>query len=94
MNGLTPQELRRQKRTGIAFQDHALLPWRSVAANVGLPFEVTGVTVDEPDAAELLELIGLSQFAKSRPWQLSGRMRQRTPEFHDYVDHATRLLFE
>jgi NitT/TauT family transport system ATP-binding protein len=77
VNGLAPRDLRRNKTMGIAFQDHALLPWRSVRANIRLPFEVAGVPVDQDYIDELLELVGLTAFADSRPWQLSGGMKQR-----------------
>ena len=77
VNGLTPLELRRKKTTGIAFQDHALLPWRSVRKNIELPFQVAGVPIDHEYVAELLDLVGLTDFAHAKPWQLSGGMRQR-----------------
>lgn len=77
VHGLTPLELRRQKTTGIAFQDHALLPWRTVRKNVQLPFQVAGLAIDHAYVDELLELVGLTEFANARPWQLSGGMRQR-----------------
>ncbi len=61
------------------FQDFALLPWRSVAANISLPLE--GATVDAQVRAErveeALQYTGLSDFADAFPRQLSGGMRQR-----------------
>jgi NitT/TauT family transport system ATP-binding protein len=77
VNGMQPAELRGRKSLGIAFQDHALLPWRSVTANVQLPFQIAGVPIDKEWVDELLHLVGLEQFAASKPWQLSGGMRQR-----------------
>ena len=64
---------------GIAFQQAGLLEWRTVAENVELPLQVHGVGKAErrARAAELLELVGLADFAGSRPAQLSGGMQQR-----------------
>lgn len=77
VNGLTPGALRRTHASGIAFQDHALLPWRTVERNIAFPFEIAGLPVDKEWVRELLHLVGLEQFARARPWQLSGGMRQR-----------------
>jgi NitT/TauT family transport system ATP-binding protein len=59
-------------------QDH-LLPWRTVSGNVSLPLEVAGLAKPRRDARveELLFLVGLKDFAKSYPNQISGGMRKR-----------------
>ena len=75
--GESPRALVALHQLGIAFQDHALLPWLSVRENVALPFRIAGRAVDAPRIEELLELTGMLEFAQARPRQLSGGMRQR-----------------
>ena len=77
VSGRPPQELAQAHRLGVAFQDHALLPWLSSWDNVALPFRVSGTKPDAARIGSLLELVGMEGFAKARPRQLSGGMRQR-----------------
>ncbi len=77
INGLSTQEIQRTHQLGIAFQDAALLPWRTVAANIRVPLEVAGIKVEPKLIDDLIKLVGLQGFEKAKPAQLSGGMRQR-----------------
>jgi NitT/TauT family transport system ATP-binding protein len=77
INGQPPRNLQAQQALGIAFQEHALLPWRSVAGNLRLPFEVAGRTATDERIGELIALAGLKGFEHAHPAELSGGMRQR-----------------
>ena len=75
--GRAPAELARAHKLGVAFQDHALLPWLSVWQNVALPFQVAGRGPDAERIGAMIRLVGLAGFERARPRQLSGGMRQR-----------------
>jgi NitT/TauT family transport system ATP-binding protein len=77
LQGRTADEMRKAHRIGVAFQDAALLPWRNTEANVALPFEVAGRSIDRAAVSDLIRLVGLQGFERARPGQLSGGMRQR-----------------
>jgi NitT/TauT family transport system ATP-binding protein len=75
--GSAPAELAAAHRLGVAFQEHALLPWLDVTGNIALPFRVAGQKVDTQRVKALIDLVGLVGFEQARPKQLSGGMRQR-----------------
>jgi len=77
INGASPAALSAAHRLGVAFQDHALLPWLDVHDNIALPFQIAGRPVDAARIDALIALVGLKGFEKARPKQLSGGMRQR-----------------
>lgn len=79
INGMTPHAARTARAYGYVFQAPALFPWRNVIRNVTLPLELTGMAKAERDARamENLTLLGLKDFARKFPWQLSGGMQQR-----------------
>jgi NitT/TauT family transport system ATP-binding protein len=77
VSGRPPQELARGHRLGVAFQDHALLPWLSSWENIALPYRLAGRKPDAEHIDALLALVGMERFGKARPRQLSGGMRQR-----------------
>jgi NitT/TauT family transport system ATP-binding protein len=64
---------------GMVFQSPVLLPWRSVLDNVLLPADVLHLRRADlrPKAQELLRFVGLGDFEKAFPYQLSGGMQQR-----------------
>lgn len=64
---------------GMMFQDANLMPWRTVRDNIALPLELNVVPKPEryQRVASLLPLLGLEDFAKSYPGELSGGMAQR-----------------
>ena len=66
-------------RVGLVFQEPRLLPWRSASANVAFPLEIAGRDREarERRVAELLGLVGLREWSRARPAELSGGMRQR-----------------
>ncbi|MFM9049864.1 MAG: ABC transporter ATP-binding protein [Actinomycetota bacterium] len=77
--GMTPLEAREKHQYGMAFQQAALLDWRTVRRNVELPLELAGWDKDKRKARalDLLEMVQLQDFADHRPWELSGGMQQR-----------------
>ncbi len=65
----------------MVFQDYALMPWRTVESNIRMPFELQklGLSKQEMDerVRRYIELVELTGFEKSYPYELSGGMKQR-----------------
>ena len=66
-------------RLAYVFQSPTLMPWASVQANVRLPLDLAGMPRSDADekTRHALELVGLQEFARSFPRELSGGMQMR-----------------
>jgi NitT/TauT family transport system ATP-binding protein len=96
VNGKTARQARLDQDYGFAFQQAGLLDWRTVRANVELPLELHGVDRDKRQrrALELLEMVGLREFAGHRPPQLSGGMQQRVAIARALAESPALLLMD
>ena len=94
--GKPARQARLDQDYGIAFQQAGLLPWRTVAANIELPLKLHKVDSARRRArvAELVELIGLTDFAGSYPDQLSGGMQQRVAIARALAESPRLLLMD
>jgi NitT/TauT family transport system ATP-binding protein len=79
VNGVSPEEARKNRAYGYVFQAPALYPWRNIARNVALPLEIMGLSKEERRrrVADNLAHVKLTGFERKFPWQLSGGMQQR-----------------
>ena len=66
-------------KRAVVFQNPTLYPWLTVAQNISFGPEVRGVEKGEIErrVTEMLEKVGLADFADVKPYELSGGMRQR-----------------
>ncbi|MCH8339506.1 MAG: ABC transporter ATP-binding protein [Chloroflexi bacterium] len=85
-----------RRRIGFVFQAANLMPWRSALENVELPLELQGANSEANSrrAAELLKLVGLVDFEKTLPRDLSGGMAQRVAIARALVHEPDLLLLD
>lgn len=85
-----------RREFGLMFQDYALFPHRSVAANVGFGLEVTGVGAAEraDRVAQALELVGMEDFGGRNVESLSGGEQQRVALARALAPRPRMLMFD
>jgi NitT/TauT family transport system ATP-binding protein len=84
------------RRLAMVFQDATLMPWSRVHSNVRLPLDLA--RADRPAAdravADSLALVGLGQFARHYPRELSGGMQMRVSIARALVTRPDLLLMD
>jgi len=94
--GRSPVEAQHRKDIGFVFQQPALLAWRTVLANVELGLRLNPGAHREPlcSIPDMLRLVGLEDFAKAYPYQLSGGMQQRVAIARALIFDPSLLLMD
>jgi ABC-type nitrate/sulfonate/bicarbonate transport system ATPase subunit len=79
---------------GVVFQEHRLLPWLTIEENVGFGLVYRSAAERKTLVERYLRLVGLTQFAKAYPNQLSGGMAQRAAIGRSLVNKPKILLLD
>jgi NitT/TauT family transport system ATP-binding protein len=82
--------------SAIVFQEASLFPWMRVAANVAVAFDSLRVPANEVEArvANVLALVGLDDYARAWPHELSGGMKQRVAVARAFVTDPPILFMD
>jgi len=79
---------------GMVFQQYSLFPWKTVRENVAFGPRITGRGDPETVADALIEMVGLTKFAKRYPRELSGGMQQRVGIARALANYPRVLLMD
>jgi iron(III) transport system ATP-binding protein len=79
---------------GVVFQDYALFPHLTMAQNVGFGLERTSRTERRARVAQVLDLVGLTDFAARYPHELSGGQQQRVAVARALAPPPTPILLD
>lgn len=96
VGGSEPHRPQARQQLSFVFQEPTLMPWASVADNVGLPLRLAGVAshdrAAQVDAA--LQRVGLQDFARALPHELSGGMQMRASIARGLITRPSLLLLD
>ena len=83
-------------KVGMVFQEYSLFPWRTILDNIAFGLEMRGVPRQSrfEIARGYIRLVGLEQFEKSYPYELSGGMRQRVAIARALANDPDLLLMD
>ncbi len=83
-------------RIGMVFQQANLMPWRTVLDNIALPLELSGQprAIAHQRVRDILQLVGLEDFATNLPRDLSGGMAQRVAIARALIHQPDLLLLD
>jgi NitT/TauT family transport system ATP-binding protein len=81
---------------GMVFQSYTLYPWMTVQENVEFGLKLQGMAARKrrEEASRYLEVVGLTEFARSLPKDLSGGMKQRVAIARALANHPKILLMD
>jgi multiple sugar transport system ATP-binding protein len=86
----------KKRDIAMVFQNYALYPYLSVAANIGFPLKIAKVPKSEREKRVRIvaELLGLTEYLERKPGQLSGGQRQRVAMGRAIVRHPSVFLMD
>ena len=89
-------ETPKDRGVAMVFQNYALYPHLTVAANIGFPLKIARVKKNEREqrVREAAEMLGLSDYLERKPGQLSGGQRQRVAMGRAIVREAKVFLMD
>lgn len=89
----TPNEYRQSGKLAFMFQEPTLMPNLSVKDNIALPLRIKGIH-DQAKVQELVDYVGLTEFANYLPMNLSGGMKTRVALARSFVTEPQMLFLD